>query len=170
MAIEETQIVSLEYELRTDGEVVDSNLGKDPLVFMFGKSQIIPALEDGIKNMQTGERADILIKAPDAYGEYDADATQELPIEQFADIELEVGMSLYGQSEDGSRTQVVVKEIGSDAIIIDFNHPLAGKDLMFSVGISDVRDATPEEINAGAPSTSSDGCCSTNSGSGCGCH
>ncbi len=170
MAIEETQIVSLNYELRVDGELVDSNTDKEPLVFMFGKGQIISGLEDGIKQMSVGEKGDVFVKASEAYGEYDEQAIEELPKEQFAGIELETGMSLYGQSESGETTQVVVKEIGDDSVLIDFNHPMAGKDLMFSVDIGDIRDATSDEIAAGSPAKSDDGCCSTNSGHGCGCH
>ena len=102
---------------------------------MFGKGQIIPGLEQGIINMSIGEKADVLVKAADAYGDYNEEAQQELPSEQFAGIDLNVGMTLYGQGEDGGTVQVIVKEIKDESVIIDFNHPLAGKDLMFTVTI-----------------------------------
>ncbi len=173
MAIEENQIVSLEYEVKDGDTVVDSNVGAEPLVFMFGKGQIIPGLEAGIQNMNIGEKGDLLVKAADAYGEYNADATQEVPKDQFAGIELTKGMSLYGQGEDGATVQVVVKDIKDDSVIIDFNHPLAGKDLMFAVTINNVRDASAEEAMTGVPAENKqedDGCCGTGGGSGCGCH
>ncbi len=172
MAIEANQIVSLEYEVRDGDKLVDGNVGGAPLVFMFGKGQIIPGLENGIKDMAIGEKGDVLVKAADAYGEYNAEAKQEVPKEQFAGIDLEVGMTLYGQGEDGGTVQVVVNEIGSDSVIIDFNHPLAGKDLMFSVTINNVRDASAEEAMTGIPAENKpadDGCCGTGGG-GCGCH
>ena len=171
MAIEANQIVSIEYEVRDGEAVVDSNVGGAPLVFMFGKGQIIPGLENGIVDMAIGEKGDVLVKAEDAYGALNPDAKQEVPKDQFAGIDLEVGMTLYGQGEDGGTVQVVVKEIGAENVIIDFNHPLAGKDLMFSVTINNVRDASAEEAMTGVPAENQqeDGCCGTGGGTGCGC-
>ena len=169
MAIEANQIVSIEYEVRDGQNVVDSNIGGAPLVFMFGKGQIIPGLESGIVNMQIGEKSDVLVKAADAYGDYNEDAQQEVPREQFAGIDLNVGMTLYGQGEDGGTVQVIVKEVKDDNVIIDFNHPLAGKDLMFTVTISNIRDASAAEAASGIPAENaveSSGSC----GTGCGCH
>lgn len=173
MAIETNQVVSLEYEVKTDGQVVDSNVGGQPLVFMFGKGQIIPGLEAGIQNMAIGEKGDVLVKAVDAYGEYNDEAQQEIPKEQFAGIDLNIGMTLYGQGEDGGTVQVIVKEIGEENVLVDFNHPLAGKDLMFTVTIQNVRDASAEEAMTGIPAENqvdNSGCCGTGGGHGCGCH
>jgi len=171
MAIETNQIVSLEYEVRDGDTIVDSNMGGAPLVFMFGKGQIIPGLESGIQNMAIGEKGDVLVKAEDAYGTHNPDAKQEVPKEQFAGIDLQVGMTLYGQGEDGGTVQVVVQEIGTDSVIIDFNHPLAGKDLMFSVTINNVRDASAEEVMSGIPAENKEeeGCCGSGGASSCGC-
>jgi len=169
MAIEANQIVSIQYEVKDGATVVDSNMGGDALVFMFGKGQIIPGLENGIVNMEIGDKGDILVQPADAYGEYNAEATQEVPADQFAGIELAVGMTLYGQGEDGGTVQVTVKEIKEDTVVIDFNHPLAGKELMFSVAINNVRDASAEEAMTGIPAENKpaegESC-----GTGCGCH
>jgi FKBP-type peptidyl-prolyl cis-trans isomerase SlyD len=172
MAIVENQIVSIEYEVRDGETVVDSNIGGTPLVFMFGKGQIIPGLESGIANMNVGDKGEVPVKAADAYGEYNAEAKQEVPKDQFSGIDLELGMSLYGQGEDGSTVQVVVKEIGEENIIIDFNHPLAGKDLLFNVTVNNIRDASEEEVRDGmaAENKQDDECCgSHDGGTGCGC-
>jgi FKBP-type peptidyl-prolyl cis-trans isomerase SlyD len=173
MAIQDNQVVSIEYEVRDGDKVVDSNMGGAPLVFMYGKGQIIPGLEKGIKDMNIGDKADVLVKAEDAYGEYNAEATQEVPKDQFAGIDLTEGMTLYGQGEDGGTVQVIVKEIKDDSVVIDFNHPLAGKDLMFTVALNNVRDASAEEAMTGVPAENKQddsGCCGTGGGSGCGCH
>ncbi len=168
MAIENNQVVSIEYEVRDGDKVVDSNVGGQPLVFMFGKGQIIPGLENGIRDMEVGEKRDVLVKAADAYGDYNPEATQEVPKEQFAGIDLEEGMTLYGQGEDGSTVQVVVKEIKDDSVVVDFNHPMAGKDLMFTVTLNNVRDASAEEIQSGVPAENkAEEHCSDGS---CGCH
>ncbi|PHQ89697.1 MAG: peptidylprolyl isomerase [Sulfurimonas sp.] len=169
MAIEENQIVSIEYEVKDGGTVVDSNVGGAPLVFMFGKGQVITGLENGLKDMIIGEKADLLVEPADAYGEFNEEATQEVPKDQFAGIDLEIGMTLYGQGENGSTTQVTVKEIAEETIIIDFNHPLAGKALMFTVTVNSVRDASAEEAMSGIPAENKpaegESC-----GTGCGCH
>ena len=173
MAIEANQIVSIEYEVKDGDTVVDSNVGGAPLVFMFGKGQIIPGLENGIANMAIGEQGNVLVQPQDAYGEINPEATQEVPKDQFAGIDLEVGMTLYGQGEDGGTVQVIVKEIGAENVIIDFNHPLAGKALMFTVTVNNVRDASAEEAMTGIPAENKqedDGCCGTGGGTGCGCH
>ena len=169
MAIEANQIVSIEYEVKDGNTVVDSNVGGAPLVFMFGKGQIIPGLENGIVNMAVGEKADVLVNPADGYGEFNDDATQVVPKDQFAGIDLELGMTLYGQGEDGATVQVTVKEIGKEDITIDFNHPLAGKALMFTVTVNSVRDASAEEAMTGIPAENKpaegESC-----GTGCGCH
>jgi len=170
MAIAENQIVSIEYEVSDGTNIVDSNVGGTPLVFMFGKGQIIPGLESGIANMNVGDNGEVPVKAVDAYGEYNAEAKQEVPKDQFAGIDLEVGMSLYGQGEDGGTVQVVVKEIGAENVIIDFNHPLAGKDLMFKVTINNIREASADEAMTGIPAENKqDDCCGTHDESSCGC-
>jgi FKBP-type peptidyl-prolyl cis-trans isomerase SlyD len=170
MAIQKDQIVSIEYEVNDGTKVVDSNIGGLPLVFMFGRGQIIPGLENAITNMSIGEKADVVVKAEDAYGEYDAAAKQEVQKDQFAGIDLEIGMSLYGQGEDGGTVQVVVQEIGDENVIIDFNHPLAGKELSFLVIVNNIREASAEELMSGIPAENQqDDCCGTGGGTGCGC-
>ena len=128
---------------------VDSNVGSEPLEFITGIGQIIPGLENEVLKMNTGDKADILVKAQDAYGDRNPEAIQTLPKEQFSGIELEEGMMLYGSGENGETVQVMVQSFDDDSVTIDYNHPLAGKDLMFSVEIVDVRDATEEELATG---------------------
>ncbi len=152
MAIkEQNSVVGLEYEVKEAGttEIVDSNKGGMPLEFIMGKGQLIPGLEAQLAGMSEGESADILVKAADAYGEVNPEAVQTLPKEQFEGVELEAGMMLYGQGEDGQQVQVIVKSFTDKDVTIDYNHPLAGKDLMFSVKIISERDATDDEIATG---------------------
>ncbi len=171
MAIVANQIVSIEYEVKDGDVIVDSNIGGAPLVFMFGKGQIIPGLENGIADMNIGEKTTVTVKPEDAYGELNPEAKQEVPKDQFAGIELEIGMTLYGQGEDGATTQVTVAEIGEESVIIDFNHPLAGKELVFAVTVNNIREASAEEAMTGIPAENAkdDECCGTGGGTGCGC-
>ena len=151
MAIADNKVVSMEYEVRDaeTKEVIDSNKGQKPLQFITGKGQIIPGLERKIQEMNENEEADVLVKAEDAYGLKDENAKQTLPKEQFAGIELQKGMTLYGQGENGETVQVTVVDFDENGVTIDFNHPLAGKDLLFTVKILGVRDATAQEAMTG---------------------
>ena len=166
MAIkEENSVVGIEYELTEAGgsEVLDSNKGGAPLEFIIGKGQLIPGLEKALVGMNVGDTADILVKAEEAYGLRDEEAVQELPRDQFEGIELEKGMSLYGQGQNGETIQVNVVDFDDNTVKVDFNHPLAGKDLMFNVKVISERDATEEEAQTGQVG----GGCSDGS---CGCH
>jgi len=166
----ENCVVGIEYEVKEAGttEVVDSNKGGEPLEFIIGKGQIIPGLENALVGMSKGECGDIMVPAADAYGEKNPEAVQTLPIEQFEGVDLKEGMSLYGQGEDGNTVQVTVTSFNDKEVTIDFNHPLAGKDLMFSVTVLSAREATADEIASGivGGAAASGGSC----GSGCGCH
>lgn len=135
MAISNDQTVAIKYELKVEGNVIDSNIDKEPLEFKFGAGQIIPGLESRIAELSEGEEASVVVPASEAYGEYNEEAMQKLPKSQLEGIELEVGLPLQGQSPDGQPINVVVKEIYDDEVLIDFNHPLAGKDLNFDVNI-----------------------------------
>jgi FKBP-type peptidyl-prolyl cis-trans isomerase SlyD len=151
MAIEIDKVVSLEYKLTEKGgsDVLDSNEGQAPLEFITGKSQIIPGLEKQLAELSKGDKAQLEVPAAEAYGEINLDAVDDVPKEQFAGIDLEVGLPLFGQGENGETIQVVVKAVNEDSVTIDYNHPLAGKDLVFAVNVLDVRDATADELTSG---------------------
>ncbi len=166
----ENCVVGIEYEVKQAGttEVVDSNKGGAPLEFIIGKGQIIPGLENALVGMSQGESGDIMVAAADAYGDVNPEAIQTLPIEQFEGVDLVEGMTLYGQGQDGQTVQVTVKSFDDKEVNVDFNHPLAGKDLMFSVTVLSAREATADEVTSGVVggAHTSGGSC----GSGCGCH
>jgi FKBP-type peptidyl-prolyl cis-trans isomerase SlyD len=170
------KVIGIEYTLKDakTGEQLDTNVGQAPLEFVSGKGQIIKGLEDKLVNMAANEEADVLVEPKDAYGEYSEDAVQTLPKEQFAGIELVEGMSLYGQGEHGETIQVVVKSFDDTNVTIDYNHPMAGKTLMFTVAILSLRDATDEEVQSGVVggfAAMGGGCCGgggSSHGGGCG--
>ncbi|MDD2384032.1 MAG: peptidylprolyl isomerase [Sulfurospirillaceae bacterium] len=170
MAISENQVVSIHYELKDvdSGEILDSNLNAAPLSFILGKGQIIPGLEEKLKELSEGESADITVLAADAYGVYDDNAVQTLPKEQFAGLELHTGMTLYGQGEHGETVQVTVKNFNDETVEIDFNHPLAGKDLLFAVSVTEIREATADEMLSGyVGGMASSGGCGCGTGGSC---
>jgi len=158
------KVISIEYTLNDANSKVqlDTNVGGAPLEFISDMGQIIPGLEKELVNLNAGDKADVLVQPADAYGEYNDEAAQTLPKEQFADIELTEGMSLYGTGENGETVQVVVKSISDDGVTIDYNHPMAGKTLMFSVTVLATRAATEEEIKVGVVggmAAAGGGCC-----------
>ena len=165
MAIEkENCVVAIEYEVKEAGtsEIVDSNKGAQPLEFITGKGQIIPGLENALVGMEKGESGEIKVDAADAYGEVNPEAVQVVPKDQFEGIELTEGMMLYGQGEGGQTVQVVVKSFTDEDVTIDYNHPLAGKNLMFTVTVLDEREATEDEAatgQVGGEEHCSDGSC-----------
>lgn len=179
MAIENNMVVSLEYELRdkATSEIIDSNVGEAALEFMTGRNHIIPGLESEILKLNVSDSAQVLVAAKDGYGEFDEAAIQQVPIEQFAGIELQEGMPLYGQAEDGSTIQVTIKAFNDKEATVDYNHPLAGKDLMFDIKILGVREPSAEEDLTGQISRADEGCCGggghdhghSHGGGGCGC-
>jgi len=178
-----SKVIGIEYNLKdaNSGEQLDSNVGGAPLEFITGKGQIIPGLESKVVEMATNEEADVLVEPKDGYGEYNDEAVQTLPREQFAGIELSDGMSLYGTGENGETVQVLVKSFSEEDVNIDYNHPMAGKSLMFSVSVLSSRDATEEEDQTGVVggmAAAGGGCCGGGSAAadaqpttgGCGCN
>lgn len=180
MAIEKNSVISMYYELKdaNTGELLENNTQAQPISFILGKGQILESLENELSKLECPTNADIIIKKEKALGEYDESAIQTLPKEQFAGIDLQLGMELFGEGEDGSTVRVSVKDIGEDTVTIDYNHPYAGKDLLFSVNLLDARPATEDEILTGVIAGSHScgcqghhhhgggGCC----GGACGCH
>ena len=170
MAIEaQNAVVGIEYEVKEAGttEVVDTNKGGEALEFIMGKGQVIPGLEKALVGMAEGESGDIMVPAAEAYGDINPEALQTLPKEQFEGVDLVEGMTLYGQGEDGQTVQVTVKSFDDKEVNVDFNHPLAGKDLMFSVTVLTAREATADEVTSGVVGGATEG---GSCGTGCGCH
>ena len=157
------KVMSIEYTLNdaNTNEKLDTNVGGKPLEFISGQGQIIPGLESELVNLSAGENANVMVKPEDAYGEYNEEAVQTLPKEQFAGVDLVDGMTLYGTGEQGETVQVTVKSMTEEEVTIDYNHPMAGKSLMFTVAVLEVRDATAEELETGAVGglAAAGGCC-----------
>jgi peptidylprolyl isomerase len=151
-SVKEKKIVSISFKgTLADGTVFGQSEKDKPLEFMVGSGKMIPALEKGLIGLKVGEKKTIAIKAADAYGEYDKSAVQEVPRAQFPkELELKVGQSYRVQTPQGPIT-VSVTAMDDKTVTVDFNHPLAGKDLTFDIQVLKIRDATKEEIAAAFP-------------------
>jgi FKBP-type peptidyl-prolyl cis-trans isomerase SlyD len=148
--VEKDLVVSMEYKLTVEGEVVDSSTEDGPIEFIQGRGNIIPGLEKELYDMNIGDSKKVKVVAKEAYGEYDPEAVEEVPLEDFpTDIPMEVGVELAVEDEEGEAMSAVIVEIGKDTVTLDFNHPLAGKDLDFDIKIAAIRAATEEELKHG---------------------
>lgn len=123
-----------------DGEIFDSSLEREPIEFRVGEGKIIPGFENGIIDMKVNEKKNIEIPSSEAYGEVQDELFQEVPKSQLPEeIKPEVGMGLVSKMPDGSERQLRVAEVKDDAIVVDANHPLAGKDLNFEVEVVEIK-------------------------------
>ena len=141
--------ITIKYELKDSqsGEILESNLEGEAISFVSGFEQVLQKLEDEVISMQTGDEKVVKFDAKDGFGEHDDDKIQVLPKEQFAGIELEIGMELIGENEGGETVKVNVKDIADENVTIDFNHPYSGKNLEFKIQMIENREATDDEIS-----------------------
>lgn len=146
MQVADKMAVSIHYTLKNDGgEVLDSSIGDEPLVYLHGTGNIIPGLEDALLGKAVGDKFNVRIAPKDAYGEKNDGMIQVIPRAMFEGIdELEVGMMFHADVSSGSGEVTIVK-IDGDDITIDGNHSLAGMALTFDVEVVAVRPATEEE-------------------------
>jgi FKBP-type peptidyl-prolyl cis-trans isomerase SlyD len=150
-AVVDDLVVSLDYTLRLDdGEVIDTSANGEPLEFLQGHDQIIPGLQQALYGMIIGEEKDVVVPPAQGYGEVDPNAFQMMPLDAFPpDISLEPGMALELLTESGEPLLAFVAEVRSDNVLLDLNHPLAGKMLHFKAKIAGLRPATSEELAHG---------------------
>lgn len=124
----------------TDGQVFDSSLEREPIEFTMGQGQLIPGFEKGLLDMKVNEKKTIEIPAEEAYGEPRAELVQEVDKNQLPEeIKPEPGMGLVSKSPDGREMNLVVKEVKDETIVVDGNHPLAGKDLVFDLEVVEIK-------------------------------
>lgn len=148
--VENDLVVSMEYTLTVDGEVLDSSKEEGPIEFIQGKGNIIDGLEKELTGMKVGDSKTVKVSPKNGYGEYDPEAIEEVPLSDFPkEIPLEAGVELSVEDEDGEAMSAVIVEVGKDSVTLDFNHPLAGKELVFDVKIASLRAATAEELEHG---------------------
>lgn len=123
----------------TNGETFDSSNGREPLEFEVGSGMVIKGFDDGVTGMAVGDKKTIHIPFLEGYGPANPEMIIDMPKDRFPeDMQLEIGMPLMMTSGDGQNFQVVVTEIKEEAVILDANHPLAGKDLVFDLELVEI--------------------------------
>jgi FKBP-type peptidyl-prolyl cis-trans isomerase 2 len=153
--IKKNDKVAVEYEGRfEDGEVFDTSQHEGhshPLVFVAGAGEVIPGFDNAVIGMKQGEEKEVTIQPKEAYGEYDARLTQEVPKTEFnlpRNQQPHVGMTLMMQSPHGDTIPVYVKAVGKDLVTLDLNHPLAGKVLIFKLKVVGINETVKEEAHS----------------------
>jgi FKBP-type peptidyl-prolyl cis-trans isomerase SlyD len=146
LKVNDGHVVSMDYTLKVDGEVADTSDGREPLEYVHGAGNIIPGLEREMTGMTVGESKDVVVTAADAYGEEDEKAFMDVPRDQFPEeIPMRVGTEIQVQDQSGQPMRARIETVGDKSVRLDFNHPLAGKDLHFAVTVVGLREATDEE-------------------------
>jgi peptidylprolyl isomerase len=126
------------------GETFDSSAGREPLAFEVGSGAVIKGFDEGVTGMAVGEKKTIQIPFLEAYGAHNAEMVIEMPKDRFpADMEVTIGMPLHMSDGQGRQFQVTVTEIKDTAVLLDANHPLAGKDLIFDLELVAIDGASP---------------------------
>jgi FKBP-type peptidyl-prolyl cis-trans isomerase SlyD len=168
MIVEKDKIVSIQYNATDEtGVVVDSNTEFEPLEYLHGHGNILETLENALSGLQIAEEKKITLAPGEAYGEFNPELVFEVNREQFPEGAEQVQLGTMVQSSDG--LELIVTDIDGDKIVLDGNHPLAGRTLHFSVTIKNIRQPTAEELSHGhvhdAYTHGNNSC-----GDGCGCH
>ena len=150
MKIEDGKVVSFHYKLKDEtGEQIESSHESQPMAYLHGSRNIIPGLEGAMAGHEEGDAFEVTVEPAEAYGEYNENNIQRIPAKHFKDPRrLEPGQLVSMQTKNGP-IQATVKKVGRFNIDVDANHPLAGKALTFEVEITEIRDATEEEVSHG---------------------
>ncbi len=134
--------VTLDYTLTVDNKEMESSVGKTPLVYVVGQRNIIPGLETQLNGMHVNEEKVVNVASKDAYGDVDPKAVKEFPKTSLPQgLQPQIGLILQATAPDGSKFPARITAIKDDKIVLDFNHPLAGKDLTFKVKILNIENA-----------------------------
>lgn len=155
MNVSKDKVVSVSYELKVEGEIVDRAEVENPMHFIYGNGTLIQSFEHNIKDMKVGDSFDFGIPADQAYGEVVSEYILKLPLSVFereGQIEeglLQVGSRLPMVDQEGNQLNGLILEVQDDQVVMDFNHPLAGQDLHFTGKIEGIREASAEELQHG---------------------
>lgn len=145
--IGEGKRVSLEYTLTlADQTVIDTNVGKDPLVYTHGAQEIIPGLEKQLIGLKVGDTKNVEVAPAEGYGEVDPNRVQEVPKENVPEEAWGVGKRLQGQGPDGQMMFAEVTEVKENTVVVDLNHPLAGQTLFFAVKVLKIEMAEAQKV------------------------
>jgi FKBP-type peptidyl-prolyl cis-trans isomerase 2 len=133
-------VVKLHYTLTVDGKVVDNTREREPFMFLVGEEQVIPGFENAIKGMEVGEKKSFQVSPGEGYGQEDPEGIDEIFREDLpSGLEPVVGMTLYATGERGQTIPGRITEVREHSVVININHPFAGKTLDYDVEIVEIQ-------------------------------
>lgn len=122
-----------------DGEVFDSSREREPMEFEVGAQQVIPGFDEALVGMTVGESKQVRIPEEEAYGSYNPEMVMEVAPDQFEDgMKVEIGQQFQVEMGEGNEVVLMVKEVHDDKVILDANHPMAGKTLNFDIELVEI--------------------------------
>ena len=143
-------VVTLKYSVSVAGQVVESSADDNPIQFIQGRGDVIPGLENALYGLSVGDQKEFDVAPEDGYGEADPDAIAKIPKAEFPpEIPLQPGVELRLKDEQGDELEAQIVTVEDEIVRLNFNHPLAGKELLFAIQVIDLRKATPEELEHG---------------------
>jgi FKBP-type peptidyl-prolyl cis-trans isomerase SlyD len=150
MQIGDRTVASFHYTLTNDaGQVIDSSADRAPLTYLHGAGNIVPGLEKEMIGRQAGDVFNVVVAPEEGYGMPNPMMVQVVPKEHFQGVDtLEVGMEFQAHTPQGPMS-VAIAKIDGEEVTVDANHPLAGQTLHFAIEVTDVRDASLEELSHG---------------------
>jgi FKBP-type peptidyl-prolyl cis-trans isomerase SlyD len=150
LKINDNSVASFHYTLKNDaGETLDSSDDQEPMSYLHGASNIVPGLEKEMEGKSVGDSFSVAVNPAEGYGELDEDLKQELSKSMFTGVEnIEPGMEFQPETEHGQQI-IAVTKVEGDTVTVDGNHPLAGQSLHFDVEVTDIREASQEELEHG---------------------
>ena len=150
MKIADGTVVSLDYRLHLGDDVtVDASEPGQPLLYIQGEGSIVPGLERALAGLEAGATQKVVVAPAEGYGEHDPRGLQEVQREAFGPTLPDVGDERVARGPQGETVPFVVREIRDETVVVDLNHPLAGRTLHFEVTVVEVRAATAEELAHG---------------------
>ena len=147
------RVIAIDYSVALeDGDIVETSHGREPVEYLHGTGQLLPGLEHALDGMREGQNARFALEPGDAYGDHDESNVVTLPRSLFpAEAKLEPGLRLAARTSAGQNYPITVVEVHSENVLVDLNHPLAGRRLYFDVTVLAVRDAAESEVFRGEP-------------------
>ena len=145
--VKENNTVKVHYTGKlADGQVFDTSEGKEPIEFVLGQGRLIPGFEEGLIDMKVNEKKTISIAKEEAYGEVNEQLIQEIDKANLPqDMEPKVGMGLVSKSPEGQEMNLMIIEVKDESVVIDGNHPLAGRDLVFDLEVVEIKETAVTE-------------------------
>jgi len=150
LVIADDVVITLKYSVSVADQVVESSADDSPIQFIQGRGDVIPGLENALYGLSVGDQKEFNVAPEDGYGEVDPDAIAKIPKAEFPpEIPLQPGVELRLKDEQGDELEAQIVAVEDEIVRLNFNHPLAGKELLFAVQVLDIRQATPEELEHG---------------------